>query len=337
MMKSSSLDIPMPPVTTTENGEIRKIGVELEMIGIDIETLSRIVADRVSGTVETLSRYEHIVHGDPSGDWKIELDFAYLKKKGRETGPSEKPRKDMDQLAEELLRVGSEQIVPLEVVSPPIPLDRLVEVESLIERLREAGAKGTEDGLLYAFGMHFNPEVPATDTTTLTRYLKAFLCLFDWLKKRAHVNLTRRLTTYIDPFPIDYVRWVVDPAYRPEMRDLIDDYLKANPTRNRALDLLPLFALLDEPRVRQVIKDPRIQARPTFHYRLPNCEIDREGWGVRLAWKDWLEVERLAFEPDRLDELCRLYVRFLDKPLDRLFKNWAEQVENWLHSHPGDR
>jgi hypothetical protein len=81
---------------------------------------------------------------------------------------------------------------------------------------------------------------------------------------RADINLTRRITSYIDPFPIEYVRKVIAPAYRPDLGTLIDDYLEHNPTRNRALDLLPLFLHLDEERVRAITDDPLIKPRPTF-------------------------------------------------------------------------
>jgi hypothetical protein len=165
---------------------------------------------------------------------------------------------------------------------------------------------------------------------TVTRYLKAFLCLFDWLRTRARVDLLRRLTVYIDPFPLDYVRRVIDVAYSPTVDELIDDYLQDNATRNRALDLLPLFAHLDADRVRRRVDDPRIKSRPTLHYRLPNCEIDEPGWGVRHTWRDWLQVEHLAADPARLDQVCAHYGDFLGRPLTRLVDDWGELVKPWL-------
>lgn len=50
-------------------------------------------------------------------------------------------------------------------------------------------------------------------------------------------DMARRLTPYIDPFDKEYIERILDPAYVPTMRQLIDDYLDYNPTRNRALDL----------------------------------------------------------------------------------------------------
>ncbi len=216
-------------------------------------------------------------------------------------------------------------------MSPPLPLSRLHEVEALIELLRGAGARGTSHRLLNAFGMQFNPEIPDTAPAVLTAYLKAFLCLYDWLYERASINVSRRVTTYIDPFPGDYVRKVVSPHYWPDRDTLIDDYLADNPTRNRALDCLPLFMHLDESRVRRATDDPLIKPRPTFHYRLPDCEIDLPAWGMHLAWNDWVAVEALAADSARLEDCCRAYSRFLQNPVRRWLGNWQKIVEaQWL-------
>jgi hypothetical protein len=320
----------VPPLTRTRSGAMRRVGVELELKGPPIEALSGLVAAHVNGQVEAVSRYEHRIVGDAAGAWMVELDFAYLKARGRQPRGGDGVLAQLDEAAEELLAAGSDVLVPTEVVSPPLPMDRLGELETLIVQLRTAGARGTRDGLAFAFGMHLNPELPDTDATTVIRYLKAFLCLFDWLRQRSHLDLLRRLTVYIDPFPAVYVRKVVDPGYWPAHEQLIDDYLLDNPTRNRALDLLPVLAHLDEPRVRAVIDDARIKPRPALHYRLPNCEIDRPGWGVHQAWGDWLQVESLVANPDKLDRLCAAYCEHLDRPLGRLLDDWVESIEPWL-------
>ena len=229
-----------------------------------------------------------------------------------------------------MLRKGAEAIVPVEVVSPPLPMARLHDIQVLIARLRTAGAKGSGAGLTYAFGMQFNPELPSLEAKAIAAYLKAFFCLYDWLAQRSNVDLTRRLTGFSAAFPDKYVRKVVDPDYRPEQAALIDDYLADNPSRNRALDMLPLFLHLDKARLRAVVDDPRVKPRPTLHYRLPNCEIDRPDWGVHLAWQDWLEVEKLACDRARLDALCGTYSAWLDEPVSHLLENWADEVARQL-------
>jgi hypothetical protein len=326
--------LPLPPESRTREGALRRVGVELEMKGPPIGALSELVAAHVGGRVEAISRYEHRVVGDEAGDWLVELDFTYLKQRGRQPRSGNGVLAQLDDAAEELLAAGSQALVPTEVVTPPLPMDRLGELDPLIARLRDAGARGTRDGLTFAFGMHLNLELPDTEARTITRYLKAFLCLFEWLRERSQVDLLRRLTVYIDPFPIEYVRRVVDPGYWPDAAQLIDDYLLYNPTRNRALDMLPVLACVDEARVRAAIDDPRIKSRPALHYRLPNCEIDLAGWGVRLAWLDWLQVEHLAANRVKLDEVCGHYCDYLERPLGRLLDDWAELIEPWLED-PG--
>jgi hypothetical protein len=330
MTRATSPDVPLPPQARTRAGAMRRVGVELELQGLDIDALSALVADHLDGRVERVSEYEHVVHGDTAGDWRVELDFAYLKARGRESQPPTGVLGQLDDAAEDLLAAGSRLLVPLEIVTPPLPMIRLEALDRLVARLRDAGARGTRDGVAFAFGLHLNPELPDTDADTLTRYLKAFLCLFDWLKAEAQIDLLRLLTVYIDPFPERYVRKAVDPGYWPDLETLIDDYLADNPTRNRALDMLPPFAEVDEARVRAVVDDDRIKPRPALHYRLPNCEIDEPGWGVAQAWRHWLQVEHLAADGDRLQAACDAYRRHLDQTLGRLFEDWATGVKPWL-------
>src|SRR5690606_18854107 len=91
---------------------------------------------------------------------------------------------------EAVARLGS-NLIPLEVISPPLPLSDLELVNELVAVLRAAGAKGTSDSVVNAFGLQFNPEVPATDAVTIKHCLQAFVCLYDWLAPRACSDLLR--------------------------------------------------------------------------------------------------------------------------------------------------
>ncbi|MEJ8567179.1 amidoligase family protein [Elongatibacter sediminis] len=326
---------PLPPARTTVDGASRRIGVEIELIGPGVPEVARVVSEHTGGEAQSVSRYEYEVGGDEAGTWRVEIDQELLKKMGRERESRDEPLPLLDEAAEELLRFGSELLVPVEIVSPPLPMERLPEFDRLTGALREAGAKGTGANPAYAFGLQFNPELPALDADTVTRYLKAFLCLYDWLKSRSQVDATRKLTGFAKPFPADYVRRVVNPGYRPDLAALMDDYLRDNPTRNRALDMLPLFAHLDEDRVRAAVEDSRIKARPTLHYRLPNSELGRADWGVFVAWGDWLEVERLACDRKRLDDICGAYHELLKQPLGGMLADWAGECEQWLKNSAG--
>jgi hypothetical protein len=332
-MTGKLTELALPPRPERADGESRRIGVEIEFGGLGVEETAALVADEIGGQVRSIGRYELAVDGDPAGPWSVELDFTLLKELGRRERDDDNLADAVEALAEDALRRVSEPIVPVEVVGPPLPMARLAEVDSLILRLREAGARGTGEEAAYAFGMQLNPELPDTDVDTVRQYLQAFLCLEDWLRARAKVDLTRRLTFFADPFPKDYARRCIDPGYAPNRDRLIEDYLDDNPTRNRALDMLPLFSHLDPERVRARVDDPRIKARPTLHYRLPNSEIDEPGWGLHAVWGDWLVLEALACDLNRLDDLCRVYAAFLDRPLARLSGDWPDDCEQWLREH----
>lgn len=318
--------IRLPKRRRNPQGTPRRVGVELEMIGLELNDIAEIVAEHMRLSITTDGRYRRILSGDEAGDWIVELDFNLLKRLGQEERGDDDLLDELLESAEELLKLLAEIVVPMELVSPPLPMPRLGEVEELIVLLRDAGAKGTSESVGYAFAMQFNPEVPSEDPAVITAYLQAFLCLYEWLFVRAHINLTRRITSYIDPFPSDYIRKVIRSDYKPDIGTLIDDYLADNPTRNRALDFLPLFLHLDEERVRAVTDDLLIKPRPAFHYRLPDCEIHLPGWGLHVAWDDWLEVEALAADHERLAACCASYRAFLDKPLKRWLGDWAKEV-----------
>jgi hypothetical protein len=320
-----------PPWTRTQAGAPRRVGIELEMNGIDLDAAAACVA-APGFAVESRGRYERRILGDPAGAWTVEVDSSFLKRMGRAPRDRGTLKGGVETGAEAAVALVVGSVMPVEAISPPLPLARLPEVEALVARLRAAGARGSTDALVNAFGLQLNPEAPRTDADALAAILKAFLCLHDWLAARARVDFSRRLTTFVDPFPRAYVRLAVRPEYRPDLGGLIDDYLRWNPTRNRALDLLPLLAHLDEARVREAVRDPRIKARPAFHYRLPNCEIGRPGWRIAPSWNDWVEVERLAADPGRLGACGEAYRAFLSRSrVGRWLGDWAGEVERaWL-------
>ena len=319
------------PLTHRTDGELRRVGVEIELNGLPLERLAQLTAEVLQLKVATDGRYQYRLSGDPAGDWLAEVDFRLLKEMGQQQYQAGEWGDEVRQRLENLLHRVAEPFVPLELVSPPLPLSRLGDIETLNKVLREAGAQGSSKQLLNAFGLQFNPEMPALDVDTIRRYLQAFLCLYDWLHQRAQTDFARRVTPYIDPFPRDYIQRVLSADYRPDLATLINDYLHWNPTRNRPLDLLPLFTELDPKRVRATTDDPLIKARPTLHYRMPDCQIHRTDWSPALAWNDWCQVEFLAADEPRLAGCCAALGRHLHHPLERWLNDWVAEVEaQWL-------
>ncbi|KZY92162.1 hypothetical protein A3744_19670 [Oleiphilus sp. HI0073] len=93
--------------------------------------------------------------------------------------------------------------------------------------------------------------------------------------------------------------------------------------------MLPLFAHIDEQRVREVVKDSRVKARPTLHYRLPNCEIDEPSWELWTVWQNWLQVESLANHKS-LPELAAEYLESMQNLSHRFSNKWSEQIDDQL-------
>lgn len=320
---------PLPPVMESETGKERRVGVEIEFTGLDMDPIADIITNHIGGSVTKKSDFDYRIKDTALGDFVVELDSAYIKRMSQERYEAEESN-ELEEFAEAIVGLVAKQLVPFEVVSPPIAVSDLWQLEDLFVALRLAGAKGTEASTKNAFGLHLNPEVPSCDATTVRRYIQAFLCLYEWIKVRSNVAISRRITPYIDPFKRDYVKHALAEDYQPDMDQLIDDYIRFNPTRNRALDMLPLFAHIDEPRLRAKIDDPRVNARPTLHYRLPNSQIDNTQWALVHAWRDYLQVDALANDPDRLEQVRKAYCSYLDKTSNLLFGDWPEDVSRWL-------
>ena len=115
------------------------------------------------------------------------------------------------------------------------------------------------------------------------------------------------------------VRRVLAADYWPHIDDLIGDYLAANPTRNRDLDLLPLFLHFDEQRVRARLPNEKIGQRAVLHYRLPTARVSQPGWSIAAEWNRWIAVERLAANQAQLSRLASAYFEPTRFP-----RRWAE-------------
>jgi len=323
----------LPPVLEQSEGKQRRIGVEIELAGIEPELLCNSISSLYGGEIKQHTALEYLVTDTKMGDFVVELDTSYLKALAEKYKEQNIDNTFVNALPMELITKAAEQIVPWEVVTPPMPISKLNTLTLLLKQLRESGALGTRHALHFAFGVHLNPELPRLDVTTVLSYLRAYFCLYDWIVMHEDTDLARRLTTYIKHFDKDYVKKIVDLSYQPSIDQLIDDYLLYNPTRNRSLDMLPLFAYLDKDRVNGAIKDPRIKARPTFHYRLPNCDIDNPEWNIDLPWFLWLHVEKLAAQPQLLATLCDQYTTELAKILNPFGEPWRIRVGRFLRAH----
>lgn len=318
----------VPPRNRSAQDAPRRVGVELEFAGPSCAEVAELVRDRFGGSFAEVERHSVELRDTRVGDFTVKLDMsaAHPGKAGHATSEG-----GLGEQLERGVRLAIGSIgglwMPLEVTFPPLPIDALPEVDAVVGALRQRGSSGTEGNPLHAFGLHLNPDFASTEAGYLTDHLRAFALLEAWLRQAGELDATRRLTPFIDRYPAVYVRRLAAPDYRPSLEALIDDYLEANPSRNRALDMLPGFAALDPERVFARVPDDRIKPRPTFHYRLPDSRVDRPRWGVIADWNRWAMVERLAADRGRLEGMGRDYLTQSGRmePSD-----WAHQLWRWM-------
>ncbi len=304
-----------PPVPTKESGEPRRVGIEIEFANVAGAAASDLVARCFGGEVDQVDVHRYRIAGTQWGDFTVELDTQYIHRKEDEDEP-----KPVGDRVRELLGEAASLVVPYEIVCPPLPWNRLDALSPLFEGLRRLGAEGTEDSPIYGFGLHLNAELAEQNIDHILRQFRAYLLMSDWLRTHIDIDMTRRLLPYTNRFPEDYVSMVTAPDYRPSLTGFIEDYAAANPTRNRELDLYPLLRHLAPETVDRLVDDPLINARPAWHYRLPNASVSAPGWDAVVEWNRWVEVERLAADAPRLKAMAEAY------------RDWAAQPthERWL-------
>ena len=305
------MNIAQPPTITNAKGQPRKVGFELEYTGIELAETATLLQDLFGGTIEEEHKSSYRVAHTEFGDFTIMFDAQMFQRLSADVARERALDPENDSLkamAEKFLAPLAAGWVPNEIVTPPIPLDRLQEMERLTIALRDAGAKGTGASPIYAFGMHINAELPGVPPEQLKDYIAAFVLLQERLQFEGQMDLTRQLSQFAKLFPDDYIEFILQPDYAPNLTDLITDYLQFNPTRNRALDMLPAFSHLEPELVGSLLNDGLTQARPTFHYRLPNCSLDKPDWSILDEWALWVSVEALAEDKDRLAHMSQAWL-----------------------------
>jgi hypothetical protein len=299
----------LPPLTKNSDGKLRRVGFELEFGGLDVRQSAMILARLLDGKIESLKPFTADI-ASAHGTFHVEFDSTFFKERQYEEfldslgiAPSESR---IGKTVEKALVWLGELVVPFEIVTPPLPMDQIAIIEKIRRALYANSAKGTTASPVNAFGLQFNPEVPDFSAETLVSYMQAFFLLYDQLRAETHIPAARKLAPYIHPFPKAYVHLVTNPGYRPQIDEFMRDYLEHNPTRNRPLDLLPLFGVINpELLFSYPVEKNLVKPRPTFHYRLPNSEVDNPDWSISREWDRWLEVEELAFDKPRLQKMCQ--------------------------------
>ncbi|WP_371376858.1 amidoligase family protein [Thalassotalea aquiviva] len=315
----------MPKQGKNAQGKERTVGFELEFSGLSLTQTVEITCNTLNGKITEQGPAETSIETE-YGAFTVEVDWDFLKQTAKHVEQDSTPEAWLNTISQ-----AAQILVPIEVVCPPIKISQLGCLNPLIDELRKHGAVGTEESLIAAYGVHINPEIPRIDASTIHRYLKAFGLLQYWLTDVQNIDIARRISPYIAPFSEQYlVHLLTSPE--PDMDQLIDDYLHFNATRNRALDMLPLFSHINKEKVFKIVDDAKIKSRPTFHYRLPNCHIDDLNWQLAESWNIWCFVEKLANDPSAMNSLSHSLIDHKHgKAVEK--KQWIQRIDQWIKDH----
>ncbi len=316
-LKSTVLEnnVKRPNHLKNTDGKNRKVGIEIEFIGIPLPQAAKIITDVFEGSVQKNDEYVYTVSESPYGSFKVECDSTFVKSRKYQSWLS-KLGIDLDR--EELKKMdrkiaeGCNILVPFEIVTPPISMDEIPKFEQLINKLKQA--KKQSDSFTFSLapcGLHINIEITSMDVNHIKPVLQSFCNQYEDLIKEIDVDKIRRLAPYIAPFPKEYTRLLNDKDYSPDLDTFFNDYLDFNPTRNRALDLTPIIGEYSWPLLEKYAEKGLelnlIKPRPAFHYRLPNCHLDEQEWSFTQEWERWVGIEDLAFSSNSFNDK---YVNF---------------------------
>ncbi|MDF1827655.1 MAG: amidoligase family protein [Legionellaceae bacterium] len=296
----------------------RRVGFEIETSGLSINTLATHLQCIFGGDIEKKHKNLSILSNTELGSFKIELDANVLKKLSEKSKQKQENHAnhgdnlidviDWEGVVENLIPSNLLGLIPIEIVTPPVAVDEITQLDKMIDVLKQNQAYDTKKSILTAFGLHINPDVPTLEPMKILAFMTSFILLNDWLKEIMPLDLSRKFSGFINDYPRSYCKKILSPAYQPNLDELIDDYLAENESRNRALDMLPLFAFLKKDIVQQY-PNIKINPRPTFHYRLANSQFSKPGWNLALEWERWLYIEALAKNTELRAMMASDYLR----------------------------
>ncbi len=333
-MKQPNFDT--PPSTTNPEGNERSAGYEFEFTGVEMEDAAKMVEVLYGGSIKRVSTYEFEVEDTDFGTFSLELDAQLLRDKKYETyldkvGIDIKTFKNISTIEDRLKKIAS-SVVPFEIVTPPILLSEMNQLNKLLVELRKWKAKGTGSSLFYAFGLHINPEIPDESAESLLNHLRAYVLLDPWIRKDADINISRRLTPYINEYKEDYLNLILNNEYNPDLKGLIGDYFKYENSRNRPLDMLPVFLHLQPDLTKNLLDEDLTKGRPAYHYRLPNCSIENPDWSLADEWNRWVLVEKLASDHKSLHQYSKAYFKMKKDTLLGFEQKWIKLINRWVNN-----
>jgi len=283
------------PRETNRNGELRRVGIEVELAGVTEGRIAEIAADSVGGRVVENSPFSFVVEGSALGDIEIVLDTRYRK-----------------EAQNKLVRAGlklSRGLVPAEIITAPILPSQIGQLDALLDALAASGATGTEGAMLHGFGTHLNVQLAGETVDDILPVLRAYALAEAALRDETEIDRARAVLPFVTPYSDKLLDRLADPDCPGwSLERMMDVYLEEAPSRNHALDLLPIIRHLDEPRLLAAMDEAQaVSGRPAFHFRLPDSRVGEDDWSVAREWNRWVGVETLAADAAKVEALARAW------------------------------
>ncbi|RYH07281.1 amidoligase family protein [Tropicimonas sp. IMCC6043] len=319
---------PLPPAGTVfaalpapregRDTDSRKVGVEIEFGGLPAEQAARVVVSVLGGTPEKRAPGDWRITGGDLGPITLYLDTRW------------RPTED-SALARSGVEFGR-NFVPFEIVTEPLAQKDLPRLDHLLTDLAGEGAEGSGEGPLNGFGLHLNVELADPERgTDMPRVALSFALLERWLRRRDPLATGRRLLPFADPWPTALTSDLAGAWPGLDLEGLLAVLHRHVSSRNYGLDLLPAWAEVAPDDYRLWMEnDTAVSARPTYHYRMPDCRIGAPGWSLAYEWNRWALIEAVASDDDLLTTLCRDWWQHREVPMIPEREAWFRSVTNHL-------
>lgn len=316
------------PLSNHQN-QPRHVGFELEYVNFSLNDSVQLLQTLFSGNIIKEHDLSYVLAGTAVGNFQVKLDtetLKYLAKISFER--TDQNKFDFHGFAKNVLFRTLCRLIPAEITTPPLLFSQIDMANKIVRALQKTTAEDTHQGILNAFGLHINVELPSKDASDILRYMKAYCLLSDWLQQISNVTRRRKLSLYIQDYDDDYIKLILSADYAPTLNELIIDYIVYNPSRNYGLDMLPIFNYLNEPLVRSLLPSEYIATRPAFHYRLPNSNFSVPQWSVSAEWDRWLFIEKVANQPALLEKMAKHYLQLSSQFFYKA--QWIELTQDYL-------
>lgn len=307
-----------PLRSDTSSGTARKVGLEIEFAGLSPEAATECVVRRLGGRDVRNAPGDWTIRNSAIGRISLYLDTAF--------------RPETDSAVARMGIDMARSVVPMEIVTEPLPCTALPRIEALLNDLAAEGGHGGSESLFVGCGLHLNVDLADREEgSDLPRIALAYALLERWMRRRSPPEASRRLLPFVDPYPVDLVTEMARVGPGLERDGLFGLLSRHRVGRNHGLDLLPAWAAVaPESYQADGPEDEAVSARPTYHYRLPDCRIGDADWSLAYEWNRWRLIEIVAGRDDLLEPLCGHWLALRSAPLFPERSAWHDAVTKTL-------